>query len=365
MSLQRGSYGVEYDDRPGFSYQRLYWVVLLIPVAALTVLFFRGCHREAAHSPFADESTQQSRQQTSERKAARARPSIFKHFSQTWLNSPKGDNPKAESAETKPKEKWMASVPEALLPAVRKQSSEVKRLLQQIAEREAADDLVGARLIYRQLLIRKDADEIRAFVERKIGDINTTLLFSDRPMPEKTKHRIEAGDLIAKLTKKYGNTQDFLLKANGIEKPELLRIGRGLWVMDNPVFELTVFKKGGSAVLTLNGRFFKRYVIGVGKSEASPKGTYRVSGRIKNPNDSGSEKDEKEETDSKNTLGTCWLALAATDETPAVNNFGLHGTWNESSLGRPSDAGYIRFRNADIEELYVLLPLGSLVNIAD
>jgi len=329
------------------------------------VLFFRGCHTEAVHAPDVEEPTQHSRQQASELKAAHARPSILKHFAQTWQNLSKGDTPKPKAVKVEPKEKWMASVPEALLPAVQKQSSEIKRLLQQVAEREGADDLVGARQIYRQLLVRKDAEEIRAFVERKIGDINNTLLFSDRPMPEKTKHRIEAGDLIAKLTKKYGNTQDFLLKANGIEKPELLRIGRGIWVMDNPVFELTVFKKGGSAVLTLNGRFFKRYVIGVGKSEASPKGTYRVSGRIKNPDFAGSEPSEKDATDSKSAMGTCWLALAATDETPEVNNFGLHGTWNESSLGRPSDAGYIRFRNADIEELYVLLPLGSLVNIAD
>lgn len=365
MPLQRGSYGIEYDDRPGFSYQKLYWAFLLIPVVALMVLLFRGCQRDAVRPPLAEESTQQSRQQASELKAARVRPSIFKHFAQTWLNSHTSDKSKAQSVEAKPKEKWLVSVPAALVPTLEKQPSEVKRLLQQVAECEAADDLVGARLIYRQLLIRKDAEEIRGFLERKIGDLNTTLLFSDRPMPEKTKHLIEAGDLITKLTKKYGDTQEFLLQANGIEKPELLRIGRGLWVLDNPVFELTVFKKGGSAVLTLDGRFFKRYVIGVGPAEASPKGTYRVSGRIKNADYSVSGQDDTEEEKAKKSQGTCWLTLAATDETPEVKRFGLHGTWNESSLGRPSDAGYIRFRNADIEELYVLLPLGSLVNIAD
>jgi lipoprotein-anchoring transpeptidase ErfK/SrfK len=67
----------------------------------------------------------------------------------------------------------------------------------------------------------------------------------------------------------------------------------------------------------------------------------------------------------KDALGTHWLSLSATDATPEAPGFGLHGTWNESSLGRPSDTGRIRFRNADIEELYALLPTGTLVNVAE
>ena len=66
-----------------------------------------------------------------------------------------------------------------------------------------------------------------------------------------------------------------------------------------------------------------------------------------------------------NSLGASWISLAATGETPEVAGFGLHGTWNESTLGRQVDAGRIRFSNADIEELYVLLSAGSLVNVTE
>ena len=360
MSLQRGSFGIEFDERQGFQYQKLWWAVVLIPVVALTVLYFRGCGGDVVRTTFSDDPMQQSRQEASELKAERERPSVLKHFLQTWWSAPSEVKREAEpqTVTLEPKKGWMASVPPNVLSTVQKQSADVKRLLEQIAACETADDLVAERQIFRQLLIRKEAEEIRAFVERKIGEINTTLLFSDRPMPEKVKHRIESGDLIAKLTKKYGNTQDYLLKANGIEKPELLRVGREIWVMKNPVFELTVFKKGGSAVLTLNGLFFKRYPISVGKASDSPNGTYAVRSRAKKPVHTNTEQDNS-------TQDVSWISLAATEETPDVSGFGLHGTWNEAALGRQVDAGRIRFSNTDIEELYILLPVGSLVNVTE
>ena len=67
----------------------------------------------------------------------------------------------------------------------------------------------------------------------------------------------------------------------------------------------------------------------------------------------------------KKSQGTCWLGLAATGDTPEVSGFGLHGTWSESALGRQVDAGRIRFANADIDELYVLLPVGATVNVTE
>jgi len=360
MSLQRGSFGIEFDDRPGPS-QRLWWLALLVPLAAVGLLAMRGCRGAAAASPLAQDSDALSHQESFEPKTARERPSLLTHFLQSWRAAPKEAKDPAAAAEPEPKEGWQASVPPKLLSSVEKRSPEVKRLLQRVAEREAGDDWVGERQALRELMVRDDADDIRAFVERKIADINIALIFSDRAMPEKTKHRIASGDFIAKITKKYGTTQEYVLKVNGIEKPEQLRIGREVWVLNSPVFELTVFKKKGSAVLTLNGRFFKRYAIGVGHPEDSPSGVYKVRNRARRQADGAADAGAAGE----GSQGTCWVGLAATGDTPEVSGFGLHGTWNESTLGRQVDAGRIRFANADIEELYVLLPVGALVNVAE
>ena len=365
MPLQRGSFGIEFDERQGFPYGKLWWAVLLIPVVALTALFFRGCRGGEAPTPFPDDPLTLERRDAPGQKEPRApRPSIFRHFAQTRGLASAGGGTKTQVAAAEAKEDKAAAALDALVPSIQKQSPEVRQLLQQIVAREAEDDLVGARSLYRILLVRKDAEEIRTFVERKIGELGTALILSDRPSPEKVKCRIAEGDLIGKLTKKYGNTLDYVLKINGIEKPESLRIGRELWVLKNPVFELIVFKKSGSAVLTLNGLFFKRYSVKAGKPENVPSGVYAVSNRLKKPVDLTDEGDESA-AKTKTVPGRLWISLTAIGTTPEVRGLGLHGIWREQTLGRQVDAARLRFGNVDIIELYVLLPIGTVVNITE
>lgn len=365
MSLQRGNFGIEFDERQGFPYQKLWWLVLLIPVAAVGVLFFRGSPNGAESSALDADPALSARFDAPDVKADRERPSLFRHFFKRWTTASPAEKPDAAPVAAGAEKGWQMSDSPKAPPGAKGLSEEIKRLLEQAAACESADDLVGSRKLFRRLLVLKDAEEVRPFIERKIGALNTVLMFADRPTPEKAKHRIAAGDLVGKLAKRYGCTQEYLLKANGIDRPELLRIGREIWVLANPVFELTVFKKGGTAVLTLNGQYFKRYPIGVGKPEESPNGTYVVRSRVKNPAYRSREQGEVPFGNPKNILGTYWVALSAMGETTETTGFGLHGTWNESTLGRPADEGRIRFRNADIEELATLLPAGALVNVTE
>ncbi len=360
MSLQRGSYGIEYDERQSSSARKFWLLVVLIPFAAIVFFFFRGCGGERPDASGAGDGMGPSRKygMIPEVKAERERPSLVKHFLQGWRkkDATTGEAKSADRAATEKAPGWHASkaAPPAE-PATKVQSPEVKKLLDQSAAREAEDDRVGARLLLQQVLVRRDAEDVRAFVERKIGSLNIALAFSNFPMPEKIKHRVVAGDLISKIAQQYGCTQEYILKVNGIDRPELLRIGREIWVFKNPAFELIVFKRNNSAVLTLNNQFFKRYTVGVGKPENVPSGTYVIRGKVKKT--AGATSD--------NALGTRWVSLAATGATPEAKGFGLHGTWNESTLGRQTDAGYVRFRNADIEELCTLLIDGTPVILAE
>lgn len=358
MPLQRGSYGIEFDERPGIPYGKLGWVVVLVPAVALAALFFRGCQR--GEKPADVVSPGGLREATAAKEPHAQRLPILRHLTQTLRSEKESDgvsDPVAKPSAAKKEEKAPGDELSALM---QKQSSEVRRLLQRIAEREGADDLVGARLLYRELLVHRDAEGIRAFVERKIGELGTALLFSDRPAPEKVKYAVAEGDLVAKIGKKYGNTPDFLLKVNGLEKPEALRAGREIWLLKHPVFELTVFKRSGSAALTLNGLFFKRYPVKAGKTEDVPPGVYAVSGRTLRP--AGSPGGDSGEAPA---AGTPWISLAASGDTPEVRGLGLHGAWTDPSLGRSIDASRLRFSNADIAELFLLLPVGAVVNITE
>jgi lipoprotein-anchoring transpeptidase ErfK/SrfK len=62
--------------------------------------------------------------------------------------------------------------------------------------------------------------------------------------------------------------------------------------------------------------------------------------------------------DPRNILGSRWLGL----DKPG---YGIHGTTEPSSIGRSVTAGCVRMLNKDVEELFVILPVGTEVAILD
>jgi hypothetical protein len=278
--LQRGTYGIEYDGQQGSSFRKLWIPVALVLAVILPLLFFRGCGKPGRRGAGLDEGLGQTRYQVPEVEAKRERPSLWRHFLSYRRSDKKaegGEDRRGAAAGSTRGGRWLdEETASPLVIQAKVQSPEVKRLLEQVTRHETADELVNARLVLHQILLRKDAEDVRAFVERKIGGINTALVFDDRPMPEKARHRLASGDLVGKLSKRYGNTQEYLFKANGIDQPNRMRAGDEIWVLENPVFEMTVFKKAASAVLTLNGQFFKRYETGMGDSPEAPAGAYTV-----------------------------------------------------------------------------------------
>jgi hypothetical protein len=57
-----------------------------------------------------------------------------------------------------------------------------------------------------------------------------------------------------------------------------------------------------------------------------------------------------------NPLGTRWLGLS-------IKGFGIHGTNAPDSIGRKASHGCIRMRNRDVEELFMLVKVGDIVEI--
>lgn len=58
-----------------------------------------------------------------------------------------------------------------------------------------------------------------------------------------------------------------------------------------------------------------------------------------------------------NPLGTRWIAWDGS------NGLGFHGTWAPETLGSAASDGCIRLRNADVEELFEILPQGSPIRV--
>lgn len=187
-----------------------------------------------------------------------------------------------------------------------------------------------------------------------LGEIDTKILFTAAPAPEKADYTIASGDSLGKLAQKFGATVDLIKKSNHLTR-DLIRVGDRLRVYQGH-FAVSINKTANELRLTDNGKFFKRYRVGTGEYSKTPVGEFKITARIANPPWWRSDGKTIPYGDPENILGTHWLGLN-------VPGYGIHGTWDTNSIGKQATAGCIRLLNDDIAELYTILPVGSAVVI--
>jgi len=356
MGFERGTYGIEYDQNRRSSFGKLWLLSVVIPLVVI-VLVLRGCVSGKGGRIYDDTGLEEQR--APEVEVERERPSIAVHFLQAWRSKVRGtsdagggaavpDSGGAPAVQTD-----SASGRRAAVPVVQETNipEAVAKLLKRVDELEDGGDLVSARMILQKLRLRPDASGVRGLVEKRIGEINIALIFSAAPMPGKLLHKIQPGDLVSRLTRRYNNTEEYILRVNKIEHPEKIRIGQELWVLDHPIFELMIDKSDFKAVILFNHTFFKVYTVGLGAPGSVPAGTYEVRSRSMDQN--------------ARSARACRIRLGAAGDTAQAVVLTLSGAQNESHLGRISQAEGVMFSRAGIEELCALLPAGSMVTIVE
>lgn len=224
-------------------------------------------------------------------------------------------------------------------------------------------DLLNAREHYQAALKKaRNAAAIRS-IETQLGDINVELTTKPYMMPEKVAYSVKAGDSVAKIAKKFGTTVDLLVLSNDIKNPNRIKAGDRHRVMTGK-FSLIISKSRNDLLLLMNERYFKRYRVGTGKFGRTPIGTFRIDMKQKEPVwwPSGRRIPYGHK---ENILGTRWMAIETTGDTPDAFGYGIHGTWDNKTIGQSVSRGCVRMRNPDVEELFALLPVGTLVTIVE
>ncbi|MEN6327655.1 MAG: peptidoglycan-binding protein [Syntrophomonas sp.] len=95
-----------------------------------------------------------------------------------------------------------------------------------------------------------------------------------------------------------------------------------------------------------NGKIIKKFPVGVGKSSTpSPLGEWKIIHKALNWG---------------NGFGTRWMGLNV-----PWGIYGIHGTNKPYSIGASMSHGCIRMQNRDVEELYPLIPWGTMVRIVE
>jgi len=213
-----------------------------------------------------------------------------------------------------------------------------------------------AKKIYLRIMSQfpQDVNFLR-IAKKKIEDLNIKLLFSKNPDEFSTFYIVKPGDTLEKIAKKFNTTIDYIKVANDL-KSDLIRPNQRLKVC-KVRFYVVIDKSQNLLFLKTDDKIIKTYRVSTGKDNRTPTGEFKIINRIKHPTWF---KDGKEIPYGapQNILGDYWLGLN-------ISGYGIHGTNDPKSIGKHVTQGCIRMHNKDIEELYILLPVGTPVKIID
>jgi lipoprotein-anchoring transpeptidase ErfK/SrfK len=183
------------------------------------------------------------------------------------------------------------------------------------------------------------------------------ILFSPTITPDSISYEVQKGDNLVKIARKNGTTVELITRSNGLKNANI-RVGQKLKVTKLK-FSIVVDKSQNILTLKADGNVFKTYRVATGKETSpTPVGTFKITNKIVDPPWYPPTGKMIPSGDPKNILGSRWLGISKP-------SYGIHGTTDPASIGSNATAGCVRMKNADVEELFAIVPEGIEVVIVD
>lgn len=195
--------------------------------------------------------------------------------------------------------------------------------------------------------------DISERAKEDLGDLNIYLVHSPQVTEHDIAYEVRSGDTLEVIARRHNTTIELIMKANDL-RGAMIPVGKRLKLTPSN-FEIYVDADENTLTLYLNGRFFKRYIVGTGEYGKTPLGEFRITNKMKNPV-WYAEDGVYPFGHPENILGTRWLGLDR-------RGYGIHGTTMPESIGKHETAGCIRMLNEEVEELYDLVIVGTPVTI--
>ncbi len=182
-------------------------------------------------------------------------------------------------------------------------------------------------------------------------------------------HKAVPRDNLIRIARRYHTTVEGIKLFNK-RKNDIVRIGDRFSVVTGP-WKITLSKK--ARLLNLwrkekdSWQIFAVFPIGVGRKNLTPNGKFVINIRLRHPRWHGPDGRIFAYGDKDNPLGDYFLKLRSVSPRGVKKDqgYGIHGSADDSSMGRSLSNGCIRMKNSDVEILYYLLPAMTPVEITD
>ena len=213
-----------------------------------------------------------------------------------------------------------------------------------------------AKYYYQRLLKEFPESSEAKTVQTKVGDINVKTMQSSARTEDSIEYTVQAGDSLYAIARKFKTTIELIKKMNGL-KGDMIRVGQKLKI-NVAEFSILVDKKNNILILKKDGELFKTYPVATGRENSTPVGKFTIVDRMIQPpwTKPGVGIIMPDSPDYE--LGARWMPIS-------VPGYGIHGTNDDSSIGKQSTSGCVRMHDEEVIELYNMVPKGTEVEIID
>jgi len=267
--------------------------------------------------------------------------------------------------------------PEAAKPVIVPDDTEnpAAQLISEAQQNIKAGKIIAARDKLNQVLLSAPLTfNQQQSVKAQLANLSKKWLFSRDLHAGDTltgTYKVQSGDLLSQVAKQYKVPYEILMSINNIKRPENLRAGDTIKVINGP-FHAIVYRSTFTLDLYLGSiTYIKSYKVGLGEQGLeTPTGKWRVKtgGKLIKPTWTDPTSGRTYNGDDPDyPLGSRWIALdGIEDNAKGRTGFAIHGTKEPETIGTRSSRGCIRLLNGEAIEIYNLLEPGlSEVRVVD
>lgn len=232
----------------------------------------------------------------------------------------------------------------------------VQSLVDKAAQKSQDGSVLEAKALYQQILTDFPDFEQNPQIQSELEKLNIRIMFSNAEIPEKTLlHEVKPGETLGGIAKQYNSTVNLIKISNNL-KSDTIRTGQRLRIWKGD-FNAFVDKSQNILILKDGEEIVKVYHVSTGSNNSTPVGEFKITSKLVDP--VWFNKGIVVPPDSpENVLGSRWMGFN-------LAGYGIHGTVDPDAIGQQVTAGCVRLRNNEVEELYDILPMGTLVKIVD
>ncbi len=225
--------------------------------------------------------------------------------------------------------------------------------------------VIEARNLLNEAMYMQASAKQKNIIKQHLTQLAEQWLFSNKIFtndPLCKPYKVQSGDLLSTIGRKYKVPYELLMRVNNINRPQSLRAGKTIKVVNGP-FHARIDLSEFNLDLYLQNVYVKSFRIGIGKEGyETPTGLWRASvgGKLVEPTWTDTQTGKTYEAEDPDyPLGSRWIGLEGLDgDALGKSGYALHGTKDANSIGTKSSRGCIRLYNGDAILMYDLMMPG-------